>query len=375
LDLGFAFVEIGSVTPQPQPGNDRPRIFRLPYDEALINRYGCNSHGMQAVAQNLEAYHDKQKQQKAPPLLMAWFQSLYSSLPPWIQSTLLTAKKALSTEKPAVVSSSNSVLDKKGLLGINIARNRNGDASDFSAGVRALAPLADYLVLNISSPNTPGLRQELQYDLPNLRKLLQQVVPLAHEFNKPLLVKLSPDPAVKEEEQHSQEEDAAFLDKDQEWHELGQLLLECQVDGIVVCNTTTFRPPHLLSSPHVVQEQGGLSGKPLKDHATECIRKLYAGTRGNIPIIGVGGVSTGEDVYDKLKAGASLVQVYTAMVYGGPGIISRLRHELAAIMLQHGQRHIVDVIGQDHEDIVWAQRQERLLLAQEAEAKNAIVDE
>ncbi len=101
-------------------------------------------------------------------------------------------------------------------------------------------------------------------------KLLQQVVPLAHEFNKkPLLVKVSPDPAGKEEEQHSQEEeDAAFLDKDQEWHELDQLLLECQVYGIVVCNTTTLPPPHLLSSSHLVQEHGGLSGKPLKDHAT-----------------------------------------------------------------------------------------------------------
>lgn len=379
LDLGFGFVEIGSVTPQPQPGNDRPRIFRLPYDGALINRYGCNSQGMHSVEHNLQLYNDKLKQRQQQSST-SWVLSWYDSLPSWFQFAVSTASKTLGADTIYSVTSDAHPI-KKGVVGINIARNRLGDASDFATAIQVLAPYADYLVLNISSPNTPGLRQELQHDLQNLRQLLQQVIPLAHEFRKPLLVKLSPDPAVKEDGEQRQplpdeDEDAVFLDdKDQEWRELGQLLLECQVDGIVVSNTTTSRPPHLLSSPDIVEQMGGLSGKPLKDISTECIRKLYATTQGRIPIIGVGGVSYGQDAYEKLKAGASLIQVYTAMVYEGPGLASRLRHELAAVMLEHGQRHIVDVIGSDHEEIVWAQRQERLRQTQEAEAKHAIIDE
>ena len=147
---------------------------------------------------------------------------------------------------------------------------------------------------------------------------------------------------------------------DEELKDICDCLVKIKIDGIIMSNTTSTRPSSLISSPSIVAERGGLSGKPLKERSTECIRKVYQWTNGSIPIIGVGGIFTGSDVYEKLKAGASMVQVYSGMVYRGPGMISKLRHELAERMLQDGYRKLDDVIGLDHEELYWKRKNLKL---------------
>ncbi len=291
LDLGFGFVEIGTVTPQAQPGNPKPRMFRLTEDRALINRYGFNSVGAEQVAENLA-----------------------QSIQP----------------------------GTKGIVGVNVGKNKTTEhaVDDYVQGIRILGPLADYLVINISSPNTPGLRDLQHKDAlqPLLEACLSARDALARRV--PLLVKLAPDLS------------------DDEITQVAQLCLQLQVDGLIVSNTTNVRPDDLLSYHR--GELGGLSGAPLKDKSTHCIRQVYAATNGELPIIGVGGIESGKDVYEKLSAGASLVQVYSPLVYHGPGLVSRLRHELAEHMLQNGYRDISQVIGLDHEELQWKRRYERL---------------
>ncbi|GAX17590.1 dihydroorotate dehydrogenase [Fistulifera solaris] len=293
LDLGFGFVEIGTVTPQPQPGNPKPRMFRLTEDRALINRYGFNSVGAEQVAENLA-----------------------KSMQP---STM-----------------------HQGIVGVNVGKNKTTEhaVEDYVQGIRILGPLADYLVINISSPNTPGLRDLQHKDA--LQPLLEACLAARDALSRhvPLLVKLAPDLS------------------DDELSQLAQLCLQLQVDGLIVSNTTNVRPDDLLSYHR--GELGGLSGAPLKDKSTHCIRQVYAATNGELPIIGVGGIESGKDVYEKLSAGASLVQVYSPLVYHGPGLVSRLRHELAEHMLQNGYRDISQVIGLDHEELQWKRRYERL---------------
>jgi dihydroorotate dehydrogenase len=234
-----------------------------------------------------------------------------------------------------------------------------------------LGPLADYIVINISSPNTPGLVGLQKRD--PLRRLLTAAIETRNDvFSSevteqdrhgrrrhhcpPLLVKISPDLT------------------EEEMVDIAEVVMDCGVDGMVVCNTTQERPDSLVdTSEYKKGQEGGLSGAPLRERSTECIRTMYRLTGGKVPIIGVGGVASGQDVYEKLRAGASLVQLYSLLVYKGPGLVSRVRDELAQLMVQNGHRHIQDIVGLDHDEIYWTKRQaeaqQALLLASRSQQR------
>ena len=273
LDLGFGFVEIGSVTPKPQPGNPRPRLFRLPADRAVINRMGFNSIGHAAVSENL-------------------------------------ARRQRSGQK------------RRGIVGVNLGRNKDSSdaVADYTAGVRAFAALADYLVVNVSSPNTPGLRA-LQGREP-LAELLNAVMAALTEAARDLprrpalLLKIAPD----------------LTDADRE--DIAAVALQTGIDGIIATNTTIERPASL-TDPHR-GEAGGLSGVPLLDPSTKVLADMYRLTEGRLPLIGVGGIASAADAYAKIKAGASLVQFYSAMVYEGPGLAARIVQGLGEAMRIEG---------------------------------------
>lgn len=277
LRLGWGHVEVGTVTPLPQPGNPRPRIFRLPADHALINRMGFPGAGADAVGQALVA-HDP----------------------------------------------------RAGILGINVGANRSSveagsAAADYVSAIECLAPLTDYVTVNISSPNTARLR-ELQ-GKEALAALLHEVVRCrdALAVRKPVLVKIAPDLTLRE------------LD------DVIDVGLGSGIDGIVATNTTITRPSTLKSAQR--NEQGGLSGAPLRARSTEVVRYLYQGTAGRLPIIGVGGIFSAADAFEKLAAGASLVQIYTGFIYEGPGLASRINRGLVHLLNQHGLISIDQVIG------------------------------
>ena len=263
--LGFGFVEIGTVTPLPQAGNDKPRLFRLPKDKALINRMGFNNDGVKVVTARLK----KWKEQHDSPLI----------------------------------------------IGGNIGKNKltpNEDAwKDYEICFRELHPFVDYFVVNVSSPNTPGLR-ELQ-EKESLRKILThlQIINASQAFPKPLLLKIAPDLTP------GQVDDVV------------DLALEIKLDGLVAANTTISREG--LQTPGSRLDAigaGGLSGKPLTARATELINYICKKTGGKIPVIASGGIFTGADAKEKLDAGASLVQVWTGFIYEGPGIVKRICKEL-----------------------------------------------
>ncbi|XP_004625867.1 dihydroorotate dehydrogenase (quinone), mitochondrial isoform X1 [Octodon degus] len=284
--LGFGFVEVGSVTPQPQEGNPRPRIFRLPEDKAVINRCGFNSQGLLAVERRLRARQQRQ--------------------------TRLTAD---------------------GLpLGINLGKNKTSQdaAADYAEGIRVLGPLADYLVVNVSSPNTPGLRSlQGKAELRRLlTKVLQERDALRRAQKPAVLLKIAPDLTAQDKE------------------DIASVVRELGIDGLIVTNTTVSRPAGLQGALRT--ETGGLSGKPLRDLSTQMIREMYALTQGRIPIIGVGGVSSGQDAMDKIQAGASLVQLYTALTYGGPPVVGRVKRELEALLKEQGFSTVTEAIGADH---------------------------
>jgi dihydroorotate dehydrogenase len=274
--LGFGFAEIGSVTPRPQPGNPRPRLFRLPEDQAIVNRLGFNNDGLAAVQARLR---------RRPPRM-------------------------------------------QGILGANLGRNKDSTdaAADYAAGVRALAPLADYLVVNVSSPNTPGLRA-LQGREP-LAALLAAVRAARGGPSPPLLLKIAPDLT---------EADKA---------DIAEVALEGGVDGLIVSNTTIARPAGL-ASPAAV-EAGGLSGRPLFAPSTAVLADMYRLTSGRLPLIGVGGIAGAEDAYAKIRAGASLLQLYTALVYQGPGLVARIKRGLAARLRADGFASLAAAVGADH---------------------------
>jgi len=275
LRLGFGFVEVGTVTPLPQAGNPRPRMFRLPGSRAVINRLGFNNEGLEAAARRLAA-------------------------------------------RP-----------RRGIVGANVGKNKDQPdaAADYAAGVRRLAPLSDYLVVNVSSPNTPGLRA-LQGREP-LAALLATVMAARTESGAapPVLLKVAPDLT---------EEDEA---------DIAAVALESGIDGLVVSNTTIARPTGL--DPHVADEAGGLSGAPLFARSTALVAAFRRRTGGRLPIVGVGGVMSGADAYAKIRAGASLVQLYTGLVYGGPGIARRIARELADRLRADGFRNVADAVGAD----------------------------
>lgn len=205
-------------------------------------------------------------------------------------------------------------------------------------------------MINVSSPNTPGLRS-LQEREP-LRNLLACAIKARDEYapHALLFVKLSPDLTI------------------DEMADVANVVMDSSLDGMIVSNTTNARPETLASKYR--SEPGGLSGAPIKDRSTECIRTMYILTKGKLPIIGVGGVGSGRDAYDKMKAGASLIQVYSMMVYEGPGVVSRIRKELADIILENGYKSVEEVVGSSCEDIYWDRREEKVRRKMQESEKN-----
>ncbi len=273
LDLGFGFVEVGGVTPRPQPGNPRPRVFRLPEQGALINRLGLNSAGMETVAANLAGR------------------------------------------------------GAGGPVGVNLGRNKDSAdaAADYRALVSRFAGLADFLVVNVSSPNTPGLRALQGREA--LAELVSAILEARAETGRrtPLLVKIAPD---------LNREDRA---------DIAAVARDTGIDGLVVSNTTVARPDGL--PPGLAAEAGGLSGRPLMAPSTALLAEMAQLTEGRLPLIGVGGVASGADAYAKIRAGASLVQLYTALVYGGPALITEIKRELAARLRADGFSSVQEAVG------------------------------
>jgi dihydroorotate dehydrogenase len=275
MKLGFGFAEVGTVTPRPQPGNPRPRLFRLREDRAVINRMGFNNAGQEALAQRLAS-------------------------------------------RP-----------KRGILGINIGANKDSSdrIADYRAGFQRLAGLADYVTVNVSSPNTPGLRG-LQ-NRSELERLLSLLVAERQRLGHttPLLLKIAPDI------------DAGAMD------DIAGVCLESGIDGLIITNTTIGRPPSL-RSPHA-SETGGLSGAPLFEPSTQVLKAMRTRLGRRLVLIGVGGIASGADAYAKIRAGASLVQLYTALVYEGPGLVTRIKRELGELLTRDGFARVEDAVGSD----------------------------
>ncbi|HLT75953.1 MAG TPA: quinone-dependent dihydroorotate dehydrogenase [Ferrovibrio sp.] len=274
LRLGFGFVEVGGVTPKPQPGNPQPRLFRLEEDRAIVNRMGFNNEGLEVMAQRLQ-------------------------------------RRA-----------------RLGVVGANLGANKDSPdrPGDYAILYERLAPLVDFCVVNVSSPNTPGLRNLQGRE--ELSALLGRLQPLHGKLKTPLLVKIAPDLA------------------DEDIRDVAQLALDHRLDGIVATNTTIARPASLRSRH--AGETGGLSGAPLRERATEVLRELYRQVGGKLTLIGVGGIASGADAYARIRAGADVVQLYSALVYEGPGLVTRIRRELAALLKRDGFRSLKDAVGADH---------------------------
>lgn len=274
--FGFGFVEIGTVTPLPQPGNPKPRLFRLAEDGAAINRLGFNSQGLAAVARRLASRNRS-----------------------------------------------------RGILGVNIGRNKDtaDPIADYEKSVAALALLADYLTVNISSPNTPGLRDmQRKTVLPEFIARLQLARAKATpQRPPPLLLKIAPDL------------------EPQARNEIAEVALFSGLDGLIVSNSTVARPESLRDAH--AREAGGLTGKPLFAPSTALLSEMYRLTGGRLPLIGVGGIASGADAYAKIRAGATLVQLYTALIYEGPGLVARIKADLVRLLKRDGFQSIGEAVG------------------------------
>ncbi|MGA9524149.1 MAG: quinone-dependent dihydroorotate dehydrogenase [Myxococcaceae bacterium] len=275
--VGFSAVEIGTITPRPQPGNPKPRLFRLPQQQALINRMGFNNHGARAAQLQLRD--------------LTW---------------------------------------RPGPVGANIGKNKDtpleNATDDYLQCVDQLALFSDYVVINASSPNTPGLRQLQEPDA--LASLLGAVRARMNEVarGKPLFLKIAPD--------LGPEAVDGIVD----------VAMAARVDGIIATNTTITRP---VDHP-LAQEAGGLSGRPVRELATAVISRAYARSEGRLPIIGVGGIFDAQDAYAKIRAGASAVQLYTGFIYEGPGAVGRMLRELVALLRRDGFSSVSEAVGADH---------------------------
>ncbi len=280
--FGFGFVEVGTVTPRPQPGNPRPRLFRLVEDEAVINRMGFNNAGAEALARRL-----------------ARMRRVFACAPP-------------------------------GPIGVNIGANRDSadPIADYAYGLARFAPLADFLVINVSSPNTPGLRRLQEGDA--LARLLEAVRrwrdgPPPHP---PVLLKIAPD--------MDEEPLSALI----------AAVLAAPIAGLVVSNTTIARPEGL-RSPRA-HEKGGLSGRPLFDPSTRLLARVYRHTGGRLPLVGAGGIASAADAYAKIRAGACLIELYSALVYRGPGLVREILRALPALLRADGFASLEEAVGADH---------------------------
>ncbi len=273
LALGFGFVEVGSITPLPQAGNARPRLFRLAQDRAVINRMGFNNAGAAAAVR-------------------------------WL------AARA----------------GRPGVVGINLGANKDSPdrIADYATMARIMAPLASYLAVNVSSPNTPGLRA-LQ-DQAALAALLDAVLAARGSHPVPVFLKVAPDLT------------PAEIDR------IARVAIERRLGALIVANTTISRPP--LRSAHAA-ESGGLSGAPLRDLALARLRDFRTATGGAIPLVGVGGIASAEDAWARIRSGASLVQLYSALVYEGPGLPRLIVRGLDALMRRDGFATIAEAVGSE----------------------------
>ncbi len=273
LGLGFGFAEVGSITPRPQAGNPRPRLFRLVEDRAVINRMGFNNGGAEVARDRL-------------------------------------VRRA----------------GRPGIVGINVGANKDSEdrIADYVAMTRVMAPLASYLAVNISSPNTPGLRA-LQ-DEGALTGLLDAVIEARGTAGPPVFLKVAPDL------------ESADIDA------IARIALDRRLGALIVSNTTITRPALLSAN---ARETGGLSGAPLRDLAQQRLRDFRKATGGAIPLVGVGGIASAEDAWARIRAGASLVQLYSAMVYGGPGLPRRILRGLEALMRRDGFASIAEAVGSE----------------------------
>lgn len=280
-NLKFSFIEVGTVTPQPQSGYEGPRLFKLKKDKAIINRMGFNNEGADAMSERIDKFNEK--------------------------------------------------YTKNFILGINLGKNKKStDANlDYRTGVMKLGYCADYIVLNVSSPNTKGLR-----DLQNENELRSLLLNVKSEMKKrkverPLFLKISPDLTTQ-----GIEDIINVVRED-----------ETKVDGLIVANST-IRRDFDLHGPYF-RLSGGLTGKPIRNLSTEMIREVYRISKGEIPIIGVGGVFTGDDAFEKIKAGASLIQFYSAFAYEGPTVLRKIESRLAQLLKENNFTNVSEAVGID----------------------------
>jgi dihydroorotate dehydrogenase len=271
LSLGFGFVEVGTLTPRPQQGNPKPRLFRLPEDRAVINRMGFNNGGQAAAFMRL-----------------------------------------------------NGCSRLGGPIGVNVGANKDSPdrVGDYVAGVKAMSPVADYLTVNISSPNTPGLRALQNHGA--LDTLLSAVQGARQPGGPPIFLKVAPD----------------FEKGDPQ--RIVKSAIDHKIDGIIVSNTTISRPGLRSDS---AREQGGLSGEPLKALALDALRQFRSASGGDIPLIGCGGISNADDAWERIRAGASLVQLYSAMVYEGSHVARRIAEGLVRLLNKSGYATIAEAVG------------------------------
>jgi len=280
LRLGFGFVEVGTVTPKPQGGNPRPRLFRLERDEAVVNRLGFNSDGAETVLRRL-------------------------------------AGRA----------------HLRGIVGVNIGANKDSTdrTADYVRLIETFAPVASYFTVNVSSPNTPGLRNLQQAEM--LDDLLARAIDARERVRKnagdsPVLLKIAPDLSLGE------------LD------DVVQIARSRRVDGMIVSNTTLARPS-TLREQNRARESGGLSGRPLFRLSTRMVAETYVRVEGAFPLVGVGGIDSGGAALTKIRAGASLIQVYSALVYKGLGLVEDIKNDLAATLLRTGRDSLSEIVGAD----------------------------
>ncbi len=271
--FGFGFIEVGTVTPIKQYGNKKPRVFRLENDKALINRLGFNNDGMDSVSERIE---------KNSPI---------------------------------------------GFLGVNIGPNKDSEdrIKDYLKCLNKFHLYADYITINISSPNTPNLRDF--HNVSSLQDLLQTLFEYAKRNNisKPLVLKVSPDI------------------NDNEINSITDLIMKFKISGVIISNTTDRNRENLTGNNK--DEIGGLSGEPLNEISNKLISKFYGILENKVPIIGVGGVNSGQTAYEKLKSGASLLQLYTGMVYEGPGIVKKIKEELIQILKKNKIKNVSEIVG------------------------------